>query len=251
MSGHSKWANIKHRKAAQDSKKGKVFTRIAKEITIAAREGGGDIDANARLRLAALNARAVNMPSENIKRAIQKGTGEVEGVNYEEITYEGYAPNGVAVMVETVTDNRKRTFSEIRTIFGKHGGNLGEANSVAWNFERKGVFGIENGGKSEDELFETILEIGADDLEYNDDVSRVICRMEDFANCNKAIDEKGLKIVEAKLEYIAKNVVSLTELNDARRVMKFVDVLEDNDDVQNVFANWETSDDIMEKLSAE
>ena len=153
MSGHSKWANIKHRKAAQDSKKGKVFTRIAKEIAIAAREGGGDPDMNPRLRLAMQNGRAENMPNENIKRAIQKGTGELEGANYEEITYEGYAPCGVAVIVETVTDNRNRTFSELRSTFSKQGGNLGEPGSVAWNFQRKGVVTVTTNNLTEEEMF--------------------------------------------------------------------------------------------------
>ena len=248
MSGHSKWANIKHRKGKQDAKRGKIFTRLAKEITIAAREGGGDPDANPRLRLAMLNARAVNMPGDNISRAVKKGTGELEGQRLEELTYEGYAPNGVAVIVETVTDNKNRTVSEVRSLMSKHGGNMGETNSVAWNFERKGVIGIKNNGKSEDELLEHVLEAGADDLEFDDEGSRVICPMESFSIVNKYFEANGFELTEAKLEYIAKNTVSITNLSDAQKVMKFLDALEDCDDVQNVFNNLDLDDAIAEQL---
>jgi len=248
MAGHSKWANIKHKKGKADAKRGKVFTRISKEITIASREGGGDPDGNPRLRLAIQNARAVNMPNDNITRAIKKGTGEIEGVAYEEITYEGYAPNGVAVILETVTDNKKRTVSEVRALMSKHGGNLGETNSVAWNFERKGAITINTNGKTEDELFETVLEAGADDIEYNEDTSRIICPMENFAIVNKYLEENKFEIAEAKLEYIAKNIVNITNVADAQKVLKFIDVFEDHDDVQNVFYNFEIDDSIAEQL---
>jgi YebC/PmpR family DNA-binding regulatory protein len=247
MAGHSKWANIKHKKGKADAKKGKVFTRISKEITISSREGGGDPDGNPRLRLAIQNARAVNMPNDNITKAIKKGTGEIEGVNYEEITYEGYAPNGVAVILETVTDNRKRTVSEIRALMTKLGGNLGESNSVAWNFERKGVISIKTNGKTEDELFELVLEAGADDLEFDED-SRIICAMENFAIVNKFFEEQKFEIIEAKLEYIAKNIVNISSVEDAKKVMKFIDAFEDHDDVQNVFSNFEIEDAIAEQL---
>lgn len=248
MSGHSKWANIKHRKGKQDAKRGKVFTRLGKEITISAREGGGDVDANPRLRLAVANARAVNMPGENIQRAIKKGTGELEGANYEEITYEGYAPGGVAVIVETVTDNKKRTVSDIRSIMGKLGGNMGEANSVAWNFERKGVITINSAGKSEDELLEHVLESGADDLEFDEESSRVVCPMENFAIVNKYFESKSIEITEAKLEYVPKQTVNITDLSDAQKILKFIDGLEDNEDVQNVFSNFEIDDSIADQL---
>jgi len=248
MSGHSKWANIKHKKGKADAKRGKVFTRISKEITIASREGGGDADGNPRLRLAIQNARAVNMPNDNIVRAIKKGTGEIEGVNYEEITYEGYAPNGVAVILETVTDNKKRTVSEIRALMTRLGGNLGETNSVAWNFERKGVIVIKTNGKTEEQLFEIVIESGADDLEFDEESSRIICPMENFAIVNKFFEDKKFEVLEGKLEYIAKNTVNIATVEEAQKIMKFIDAFEDHDDVQNVFSNFEISDEIAEKI---
>jgi YebC/PmpR family DNA-binding regulatory protein len=251
MSGHSKWANIKHRKGRQDAKRGKVFTRIAKEITISAREGGGEINDNPRLRLAVLSAKAVNMPADNINRAIKKGTGELEGERYEEITYEGYLPSGVAAILECVTDNRNRTFPEIRTLFNKFGGNLGEPNSVAWNFNRKGVFTIKNNGKSEDELLEIVLESGAEDLEYSDEESRIICAMESFNILNKYLNENKFEITEGKLEQIAQNMVSITDINDARKVLRAIEMIEDNDDVQNCYSNFDISDEIMTQLENE
>lgn len=248
MSGHSKWSTIKHKKAAKDAKRGKIFTRIGKEITIAAREKGGDIESNPRLRLAVQNAKAVNMPAENIKRAIQKGTGELEGATYEEYTYEGYAPLGVAVILETVTDNKNRTYAEIKSQFGKLGGNIGEPNSVAWNFDRKGVITITTGNKTEDELLELVLESGADDLEYSEESSRVICQMESFGEVNKFFNDKKITIEESKLEYLPKTTIEIKNVDDARRVMKFIETFEDHDDVQNVFTNMDVSDEIMEKL---
>lgn len=248
MSGHSKWANIKHRKGKQDAKRGKVFTRIAKEITIAAREGGGDVNANPRLRLAVLNGRAVNMPSDNISRAIKKGTGEIEGVNYEEALYEGYAPLGVAIIVEAVTDNKKRTVSELRSTFGKLGGSLGEPNSVAWSFDRKGSITIKTNGKSEDELLELVLESGAEDLEYEEESSRIICEMTAFSQCNNFLLEKGIEITESKLEYMPQNTINISELNDAKKIIKFIDLVEDLEDVQNVYSNFEIDDSIMEQI---
>jgi YebC/PmpR family DNA-binding regulatory protein len=248
MSGHSKWANIKHKKGRADAKRGKVFTRISKEITIAAREGGGDPSGNPRLRLAMQNARAVNMPNDNIVKAVKKGTGEIEGVNYEEIVYEGYAPNGVAVLLETVTDNKNRTVAEIRSLMTKHGGNLGEAGSVAWNFERKGVISIATNGKTEDELMEVVLEADAEDLEYDEETVRIISSMENFNIVNKYLEDNKFNITEAKLEYIPKNVVTLTEVNSVQKVLKFIDIFEDHDDVQNVFSNFEIDDSIADKI---
>ncbi len=248
MAGHSKWANIKHRKGKQDAKRGKIFTRIAKEITIAARDGGSEPDSNPRLRLAIQSARAVNMPSDNINRAIKKGTGELDGQNYEEITYEGYAPFGVAVVIETVTDNRVRTVAEVRAVFNKQGGNMGETNSVMWNFNRMGVFTINTNGKSEDELFETVIEAGAEDLEYDEESSRIICPMEAFNTVNTYLNDNKFEITEGKLEYIASNTTPIGTEDEARKIMKFIDAMEDLDDVQNVYANFDISDEIMEKL---
>lgn len=251
MSGHSKWANIKHRKGRQDARRGKIFTTLGKEITIAAREGGGDIDSNSRLRLAVQSARAENMPGENIKRAIQRGTGEIEGLTYEEITYEGYAPSGVAVILEVVTDNRKRTVAELRALFSKLGGNLGEANSVAWNFARKGVVTIKTGKLSEDDLVEHVLESGAEDMEYDEDTSRIIASIDSYHKCNKYFTEKGIEIAGSKMEYIPKEMVKINNLNDARKVVKFIETFEEHEDVQNVFSNFEIDDAIMEKIGEE
>lgn len=247
MSGHSKWANIKHKKAAKDAKRGKEFTRIGKEITIAAREGGGDPNANPRLRLAIQNAKAVNMPNDNIKRAIQKGTGEIEGVTYEEITYEAYAPCGVAVLLETVTDNRNRTISEVRSQLGKLGGNLAEAGAVSWNFEKKGVIVLKT-DKSEDELLEHVLEAGAEDLDYDSEESRIITPFDALNQCNKYFEEKGFTISECKLESIPKTTVKIDNVNDARKVMRIIEHFEDHDDVQNVFSNFDIDDEILQQL---
>ncbi|MFP4527370.1 MAG: YebC/PmpR family DNA-binding transcriptional regulator [Candidatus Kapaibacterium sp.] len=251
MSGHSKWANIKHRKGRQDAKRGKIFTRLGKEITIAAREGGGDVDANSRLRLAVQNARAANMPQENIKRAIQRGTGEIEGVNYEEVTYEGYAPNGVAVILEAVTDNKNRTVAEIRAMFSKLGGNLGETNSVAWNFERKGVFNVKTDGRDEEEMLEIVLESGAEDMEYDTETTRIICPLEDFATVNRYLEENKIPTEESKLEYIPQNVVGISDVMAAKKVLKFVESFEDHDDVQNVFSNFDIDESIIEQATAD
>ncbi len=248
MSGHSKWANIKHRKGRQDALRGKIFTRLAKEITISAREGGGDITGNPRLRLACQNARAVNMPNDNITRAIKKGTGELEGVNYEEITYEGYAPAGVAVILETITDNRKRTVAEMRQYMTKYGGNIGESNSVIWNFERKGVVNFETEGKEEDFILEHVMEAGADDLIYDTENCRVECAMDAYGSVYKYFEEKGFKITEAKLEYLPKQTVNITDVEDAKKVIRFVEFFEEHEDVQNVFSNFEIDDSIADKL---
>jgi YebC/PmpR family DNA-binding regulatory protein len=250
MSGHSKWANIKHKKAAKDAKRGKIFTRITKEMTIAAREGGGNIDDNPRLRLAVQNAKAANMPAENIKRAIQKGTGELEGVSYEEINYEGYAPCGVAVLLETVTDNRNRTLSEIRSQFSKLNGNLAEPGAVAWNFDRKGVVTVKTGNLSEEELFEHVIESGAEDLEYSEDSSRIICQYDLLSQCNKYFQDKKIEVEESKLEYIPKTLVTIDNVNDARKVMRLIEHFEDHDDVQNVFANCDIDDKIIEQVES-
>lgn len=251
MSGHSKWANIKHKKAATDAKRGKIFTRIGKEITIGAREGGGDPDANPRLRLAIQNGKAVNMPNENIKRAIQKGTGEIEGVTYDEVRYEGYAPLGIAVIMDTVTDNKNRTYAEIRSQFGKLGGNLGENNSVAWNFDRKGIINIKTNDFSEDDLLEHVLESGAEDLQFNEEVSQVVCEMSEFGNCNSYFEDEKFEVVESQLEYVPKDTIKISKVKDAQKILKFIEHFEDHDDVQNVYSNYDIPDDIMEKAMEE
>ena len=251
MSGHSKWSTIKHKKAVKDAKRGKIFTRVGKEITIAAREGGGDVEANPRLRLAVQNAKAANMPADNIKRAIQKGTGELEGANYEEHRYEGYAPMGVAVILETVTDNKNRTYAEIKSQFSKLGGNLGETNSVAWNFDRKGVISINTNNMSEDDILEKVLESGAEDMEYDQESTRIICAMEDFGEVNTYFSNGNFEVEEAKLEYIPQNPMSISNIDDARKVFKFIDHFEDHDDVQNIYSNAEIDEDILQELSQE
>lgn len=248
MSGHSKWANIKHRKGRQDAIRGKIFTRIGKEITIAAREGGGDPDSNSRLRLAIQNGRANNMPADNITRAIKRGTGEIEGITYEEFTYEGYAPNGVAAIVETVSDNKNRTVASIRSQFSKLGGNLGETNSVAWNFDRKGIIIVKTKNASEDDLMEHVIESGADDLEFDAEDSRIVCPMVEFANVCKYFESKGFELGETKLEYIAKNTVLIDDLEKAKKIMRFIEMFEDHEDVQNVYTNADIPDEIAEQL---
>ncbi len=242
MSGHSKWATIKRKKAATDAARGKVFTKIIKEITISSRDGGGDPDANPRLRLAIQNAKSSNMPQDNIIRAIKKGTGELEGVRYEEITYEAYAPNGIAVIIESVTDNKNRTVAELRHGISKAGGNLGESGSVAWMFERKGVITVEKGNVKEDDLMEVILEAGADDLKTEGEYYEVITPLESFDNVRKAIEDKSYKIESASLQYIAKDLIAV-EGKKAEEVIRFIEAVEDNDDVQNVYTNADFIDE--------
>lgn len=236
MSGHSKWSTIKRKKAVVDAARGKVFTRIIKEITISARDGGSDPDANPRLRLAIQNGKAANMPAENITRAIKKGTGELEGVKYEEINYEAYAPHGIAILIESVTDNRNRTVADLRHLIGKKSGNLGESGSVAWMFERKGVIIIPVSEKSEDELMEIILDAGADDLKIEDEFYEILTTMENFEPVRRVIEEKGIKIEEASLQYIAKDLIKV-EGKNAEDVLKCIEAIEEYEDVQNVYTN--------------
>jgi len=236
MSGHSKWATIKRKKASTDAARGKVFTKLIKEITISARDGGGDPVGNPRLRLAIQSAKSSNMPQDNITRAIKKGTGELEGVKYEEITYEAYGPHGIAVMIQCVTDNRNRTVAELRHLISRHNGNLGENGSVAWMFERKGVVTLEKGNHTEDDVMEIILDAGADDLKTEEEFFEVITSMENLEKVRKALDEKKYKIESAGLHYIAKDLVALDE-SKAADLMKFLDIIEEYDDVQNLFTN--------------
>ncbi len=236
MSGHSKWSTIKRKKAAIDAKRGKAFTRLIKEITVAARNGGGDIDANPRLRLAVDNAKSANMPMDNIERAIKKATGQLEGANYIELTYEGYGPSGVAFMVESVTDNKNRTVAEVRHLFSKYGGSLAESNSVAWMFHRKGIISLTPQGKTEDELMEIALEGGAEDIQFEEDYVEVTTSLESFEPTRKALIDAGLEVENASLQWVAENLVTVED-EDAERIMKLVDALEENDDVQNVYLN--------------
>lgn len=241
MSGHSKWHSIKHKKGALDAKRGKLFTKFIKEITVAARSGGGDPDGNARLRKAILDAKAGNMPNDTIDRAIRRGTGEEEGVNYEEITYEGYGPRGVALMIESVTDNRNRTVAEIRHIFAKNGGNLGESGSVGWIFEKKGYIVIEKAARSEDELFELAIDAGADDLRDDEDNFEIITSPDSFESVLAAIKGAGLEPQVAEVSLVPQNYVKL-EGSDARQMLKLMEALEDHDDVQKVSANFDISE---------
>lgn len=236
MSGHSKWATIKRKKGALDAKRGKIFTKLIKELTIAAREGGGDPAANPRLRLAVDNAKAANMPQDNIERAIKKATGELEGVTYHELTYEGYGPAGVALLVEVATDNKNRIVAEVRHLFSKFGGSMGENGSVAWMFDRKGVISLPKQGKSEDEIMEIILDAGAEDLQTEEEYFEIQTPLESFEPVRKAIAEKDLPIENASLQWIAKNTVPVAG-EEAEKVMKLIEALEDNDDVQNVYSN--------------
>jgi len=236
MSGHSKWATTKRKKAVIDSKRGKIFTKLIKEITIAARECGGDPAGNPRLRLAIDNAKSANMPQDNIERAIKKATGELEGVTYHEFTYEGYAHAGIAVMVEVATDNKNRTVAEVRHVLSKSGGTLGESGSVAWMFNRKGVITLPKQKKSEDEVMEIILYAGADDLQTEDDFYEIQTSIETFEPVRRTLAEKNFSIENASLQWIAQNMISVSG-EDGEKVIKLIEALEDLDDVQNVYSN--------------
>ncbi|MBI1389083.1 MAG: YebC/PmpR family DNA-binding transcriptional regulator [bacterium] len=249
MSGHSKWSTIKHKKAKLDAARGKVFTKIIRELTTAARIGGGDIGSNPRLRTAVDAARAANMPKDNIDKAIKKGTGELPGVTYDECTYEGYGPGGVAVFVEVLTDNKNRITAELRHMFGKYGGNLGESGSVAWMFERKGQIVIEGENLSEDEIMEAALEAGAEDVQFEDGAAEIYTTIEDFNTVNAALQEKKYNITSANLTRIPSNTVAL-EGKPATTMLKLMEMLEDNDDVQNVYANFDIPEEILEAASA-
>jgi YebC/PmpR family DNA-binding regulatory protein len=250
MSGHSKWASIKHKKGATDAKRGKIFTRIIKEITVAARMGGGDPDGNPRLRTAIQAAKQANMPLENITRGIKKGTGELEGVHYEEHTYEGYGSGGAAIFIEAMTDNKNRTIGEIRTIFGKNGGNVGENGCVGWMFEQKGLITVPVEGQSEVALMELIMEAGGDDLKIEGDMYEVISSLENFETVRKALEEANVKIETAELTRIPQNTVSLDE-SQAKQILRLMDLLDDHDDIQKAYSNFEISDEIMAAIIEE
>jgi len=244
MSGHSKWSTIKRKKGAADAKRGKMFTKLIKEITIAAREGGSDPGANPRLRLAVDNAKAANMPADNIERAIKKATGELEGVIFHELTYEGYGPSGVAVIVEVATDNKNRTVADVRHLFSKYNGSLGENGSVAWMFDRKGVITLPTQDKTEDDIMDIVLEAGADDLQTEEDFFEVQTNLESFDSVRKTLLAKELQVENASLQWIAKNVVKVNG-EDAEKVIKLIDALEESDDVQNVFSNADFDEEVI------
>jgi len=246
MAGHSKWANIKHRKGAQDAKRGKVFTKIIKELTVAARIGGGDPDANPRLRTAVDKAKQANMPKDNVDRAIKKGTGDLDGVNYEEGIFEGYGPEGVALIVEFLTDNRTRTVADVRHIFSKYGGNLGVSGSVAFLFDRKGLISFSTDNDFE-QIFEIALESGAEDVKDEGDIYEVITDSANFIEVRDAMAEAGLHWETAEATMIPQNQVQL-EGKPAETMLKLMDALEDNDDVQNVYANFDISEEELDKI---
>ncbi len=244
MSGHNKWSTIKHKKAATDAKRGKIFTKLIKEITVAARMGGGDANANPRLRLALINARTENMPKENVDRAIKKGTGDLEGVSYEEIVYEGYGPGGAAVMVESLTDNKNRTVAEIRHCFTKCGGNLAATGGVSYLFEKKGNIVVAKTAADEDRLMEAALEAGAEDVRDEDDTWSVICAPADFESVRAAVEKAGIAIVEAAVTMLPSTWCELKG-KEAEQMVRLMDMLEDNDDVQKVHTNADIPEEMM------
>jgi len=248
MSGHSKWNSIKHKKAKADAARGKTFTRLIRELTVAARSGGGDPDANARLRTAVAAAKAANMPADNIDRAIKKGTGELPGVSYEEVTYEGYAPGGVAIMIDIMTDNKNRTVAEIRHVMTKNGGNLGATGCVAYLFHKKGIIMLPKAGINEDELMELVLEAGADDMTSDEEHFTVMTSLASFEAVREAIADQGFEMLSAELSMIPDTTVKVSE-KDASKVIKLMDALENHDDVQNVYANFDIPEDILAALS--
>jgi len=250
MSGHSKWHTIKHKKAKIDAQRGRIFTRIIKEITVSARIGGGDPENNPRLRVALNAAKAANMPSKNMENAIKKGTGELPGVVYEDVAYEGYGPGGVALYIEAVTDNRNRTVGEIRHLLGKYGGNLGESGSVAWMFERKGLISVPAAGYTEDSLLDIALECGAEDMEKEDELYEIYTAFEDFNQVRQTIEERNITIESAELTMVPQNTIHL-EGKEAEQLMKLMEMLDDHDDVQNVFANFDIDDSEMQRIMAE
>ncbi len=246
MSGHNKWSTIKRKKGANDAKRGKIFTKIIKEIIIAAREGGGDPDTNSRLRLAIQNAKGANMPKDNIERAIKKAVGS-DADNYVETSFEGYGPHGVAIFAECLTDNNNRTVASVRSAFNKHGGKLGTKGSLSSLFERKGIFTIRNEGFNPEDVELELIDAGAEDIEVDNDVLTVTCAKEDFGNVNRKLNELGINPEEAALKRIPNTTKNL-DLESAKKVMNFIESLEDDDDIQNVYHNLEITDELAEEL---
>jgi YebC/PmpR family DNA-binding regulatory protein len=253
MSGHNKWSSIKHKKGAADAKRGKLFSRVTKEIMLSAREGGGDINLNARLRQAVTSARAVNMPNDNIERAIKKATGELGGAALEEIQYEGYAPGGVAVIVHVITDNRNRTAADVRTIFNRANASMAGSGSVSWMFHRKSRFVIEGENANEEKLLEILLDAGADveEIQVSETTAEILAAADAFGDVVAALEKSGIAISESSVAMIPENTVPLATREDAKKVLRFIETLEDYDDVQVVYSNLEIPDAVMEQLAAE
>lgn len=249
MSGHSKWATTKRHKAAVDSKRGKLFSILSKEITIAVRDGGKDPEFNPRLRTIIQKAKSANMPADNVKKAIQKGTGEIPGVVIEELTYEGYGPAGVGVIVEVTTDNKNRTVSDVRSTFTKCGGNMAGSGALAFSFQRKGQFIIDRSAVEEDRLMEIALEAGAEDVKVEDDCYEVLCPVADYYGLSKALDEAGIKVESSELAYVPNTTIPVEDEDTAKKVLRMIERLEDLDDVKSVFANYEIADALLEKLA--
>jgi len=251
MAGHSKWANIKHRKARMDEKKGKLFTKLAREISVAAKEGGGDPALNPRLNAAIQKAKAANMPNENIERAIKKGTGELGGVNYENVFYEGYGPGGTAILCSALTDNRNRTAGEIRHIFSRCGGNLGESGCVSWMFEKRGIIIIDlkETAQDEEEVFLAAVESGAEDVKTGGSVVEIYTTPEIFRDVKNTLKENGIKISAAEITMIPQNTVTIEDMDTAKKMMALIEELEDHDDVQEVYSNYDIPEEVLNRLS--
>ncbi len=249
MSGHSKWASIKHQKGAKDKARGKLFAKLIRQVEVTARQGGGDLESNATLRTMYQKARDASVPLDTIERAIKRGTGELEGVRYEPVSYEGYAPCGVAVYVEALTDNRNRTGADIRSLFTRNGGSLAEPGAVAWQFERKGVV-LLPGRVSEDELMLVVLEAGADDLTAEGDTWRITCEPGALGSVTAALQEAGIEVESAELTMVPTTTVPLGSGDDAKRVLRVIDALDDHDDVQGVYANFDVPDDVLQAVEA-
>lgn len=248
MSGHSKWANIKRRKGAVGAERAKAFTKISREIIVAVQQGGPDPDGNFRLKLMIQKAKAANMPNDNINRCIQKAAGNGDDTKYDEIVYEGYGPAGTAILLEIMTDNRNRTASEIRYLFSRNGGNLGETGCVSWMFDRVGRITVPMAGKEEDDVMMLALDAGAEDVSYEDGIGEIITLPEELENVRKALTDAGMEITDAEVTRIPKNTVAVDDVEQARQVLKLYDALDEYDDVQNAYSNFEISDDILEQI---
>lgn len=249
MSGHSKWKTIKHKKAATDARRGKIFTRLAREITIAAREGGGNSDVNFNLRLAVDKARSANVPKDNIERAIKRGTGELKGADLVEVVYEGYAPNGVAVLVQVLTDNKNRTIADVRRVLTRQGGTLADAGAVAWQFDRKGYIAITPDGVDQETVFEVAVEAGAEDVVFSDDMIEVYAELEHFQAVRQALEDAGIHFETAELSMVPRTTMQLED-KETLQVMGIIEALEELDDVQQVYSNLDISDEVMTKYEA-
>lgn len=250
MSGHSKWSSIKHKKGALDAKRGQLFSKLIREITVAAKNGGGNVDTNIRLRVAIASAKQANMPNDNIEKALLRGTGQLPGVIYEEVTYEGYAANGIAVLVQVLSDNKNRTSAEIRNIFSKKGGNLSGAGSVSWQFHNKGFISIDKNTAEEDKLFNIAIEAGAEDFKAESDAFEIVTPPDKFEAVKESITKNNIKINNSELTLLPASTISVTDEETARKILELVELLEEHDDVQHVYANFDIPDAIIQKVAA-